>query len=101
LDQPEDYRPIEHSNPIEITVGPEIEAEFTVQYLGGHPGFPKKGDVHLTLNPNNMVIDEMELSIPYKSIKQLENMAKDKITAARLFFSESQAHYGKKNSSIL
>jgi hypothetical protein len=42
--------------------------------------------VYLTLYPNYLVIDEMELSIPYKSIKRLENMTKDKITAARVVF---------------
>jgi hypothetical protein len=42
--------------------------------------------VHLTLYPNNLFIDEMELPIPYKNIKRLENMTKDKITAARVVF---------------
>ena len=63
---------------------------FTGEYLGGHPAFPKKKNVQLILGAQNLVVRSpfqvMELSIPYRSIKRIENMTKDKITATRVIF---------------
>jgi hypothetical protein len=61
-----------------------IDQEFIGEYLGGHPAFPKKSNVHLILEAQNLVVHELGLSIPYRNIKRIENMTKDKITATRV-----------------
>jgi hypothetical protein len=58
--------------------------EFKAEYLGGHSAFPKKKDVKLILEPDQLVIEKMGLSFPYKQIKNIENMTKDKISAKRV-----------------
>lgn len=58
--------------------------EFKGEYLGGHSAFPKKHDVKLILETENLLIKELGLSIPYKEIMTLENATKDKISAKRV-----------------
>ena len=71
-------------------IGHEFEAEypggFKGEYLGGHPAFPKKSNVHLLLESQNLSIPELDLSISYRSIKRIENMTKEKISATRVVF---------------
>jgi len=58
--------------------------EFKAEYLGGHSAFPKKRDVKLILEPDQLVIEKMDRTFPYKQIKNIENMTKDKISAKRV-----------------
>jgi hypothetical protein len=75
--------------PVDITPAtarePKEKMEFTGEYLGGHPAFPVKSNVHMMLGAENLIIDELELFVPYKNIKRIENMTKEKITATRVF----------------
>lgn len=62
----------------------EQKIEFKGEYLGGHSAFPKKRDVHLILEPQNLLVKELGLTIPYREIESIENMTKDKISAKRV-----------------
>lgn len=77
--------PVEKAQP-EVETKMDAAQEFAGEYLGGHPAFPKKSRVHLSLEEQDLVISEMEVSIPYRNIKRIESMTKEKITAARVLF---------------
>ena len=58
--------------------------KFKGEYLGGHSAFPKKRDVHIILEEEALTIPELALKIPYRDIISIENMTKEKISAARV-----------------
>jgi hypothetical protein len=62
----------------------EEKTEFKGEYLGGHSFYPKKRDVKLILEPENLVVKDMNLTIAYRDISNIENMTKDKISAKRV-----------------
>jgi hypothetical protein len=63
--------------------GAKLE-EFRGEYFGGHPAYPKKQDVHIVLEEESLIIPELNLSLPYRSLKKIENITGEKISAARV-----------------
>lgn len=64
---------------------------FWAEYVGGHPMYPKKREVNLVLEREQLVVQEVvwgsyqtdnppiRFSVPYKDIKRVENMTREKI----------------------
>ena len=61
------------------TQQPEIG--YRAEYLGGHELFPKNVRCHLVLNPDNLEIPEMALSIPYKDMEDVRSMTGEQVSA--------------------
>lgn len=57
---------------------------FKGEYIGGHSAYAKKQKVCLNCEPDKLTIKELNLSIPYNEIKNIENTTKDKLSAGRV-----------------
>jgi hypothetical protein len=59
----------------------EEEAVYRGKYLGGHAMYPPSNhNVHLLLHPEELVVYELDLHIPYSGIKEIKNASNVDIT---------------------
>jgi hypothetical protein len=60
--------------------------EFKGKYLGGHPALPTNREVLLKLDYETLRVNELNLSISYTAITNVEFTTKDKIQGILLVF---------------
>jgi hypothetical protein len=70
------------NNQSNISLGVEHLVKAT--YIGGHKAFPKQKHTKVAVYGNRLEIVELNLSIPYSSMINIENMDDKKISALRV-----------------
>jgi hypothetical protein len=63
----------EHASPVGEKIGEDVY-RYSAQYLGGHKLRPHGLFCDLYLHPKEMVIEELDLRIPYSEIKEVKNL---------------------------
>jgi hypothetical protein len=74
---------------------------FKAEYIGGHPLYTKKMKVELVVDSNELRIPEMNLTIPYNKLTNVQKMTQEKISALRLFLVGIFALAWKKKKEFL
>jgi hypothetical protein len=54
------------------------------KYIGGHKAFPKSKDTSVLIFSDKIEVEKLGLSIPYKSMINIENSNAEKITKTRV-----------------
>jgi hypothetical protein len=60
------------------------ECQYDAKYVGGHPAFPKSHDTKVLIFKDRLELEKLEVEIPYKTIKSIENMDEKKMKALRI-----------------
>lgn len=74
------------NNYVELKSSDLLEAEFRAHYLGGHKAIPiqKPMDIKILVFPDRLELTNVQLTIPYSSMRNIENMDKEQISTLRV-----------------
>jgi hypothetical protein len=75
--------------------------EYYGKYLGGHSMYPSDQSIVLSLYPEELVIEELDLQIPYSAIKKVTNVKKEQIDALRVIALGTVGALWKKKETYL
>jgi hypothetical protein len=58
--------------------------KFGAEYMGGHKSFPKKRDTDLLIFHDRIILNKLDLDIPFRSISNIENSDAERLTKTRM-----------------
>ncbi len=58
---------------------------YKAKYLGGYAAYPDPKDVKMLIYHDHLEVPELELTIPYKKLQNIQSASKESLTATRMF----------------
>lgn len=64
--------------------GEKPEVKYDAKYIGGHKVYPKSTDTKVLIYKDKIVVEKLNLEVPYLSMTNIENADEKKISAMRV-----------------
>jgi hypothetical protein len=58
--------------------------KFGAEYMGGHKAYPKKRDTDVLIFHDRIVLDKLQIDIPFSSMANVENSDAERLTKTRM-----------------
>ena len=73
---------------------------FDGEYLGGHTKYPSRCQISLSVDENEVFVDNLNIHIPYSAIKELKELDEGHLGALRVFIFGVSALSRKKDKYL-